>query len=147
MKLKLSQQPTEPEPEIITKETIVKPTPFAESEIVEPVDIASDEEQSTPHATPNEKGEIYRVENKDFALIVERPTGKDFVIDEDPKKKKIFQEFIHIVIKGDTLWAIARKYLGDPFLYNKLAENSAIKNPNLIYPGDRVRIIKKLHNR
>jgi chemotaxis signal transduction protein/nucleoid-associated protein YgaU len=124
--------------ESITKETIVGRTPFAESEV------SRSAEKPEPVEDQNEEGEIYRVENKDFALIVERPSKNELVvIEEGSKKKKNFQEYIHAVVKGDTLWAISSKYLGNPFLYNTLAENSEIRNPNIIYPGDRIRIIKK----
>lgn len=128
---------TGPEIESLAKETIVGPTASAESEVSKPA------EKPEPFEDQNEKGELYRVENKDFALIVERPSIKELVVIEEGSKKKKFQEYIHTVVKGDTLWTIASKYLGNPFLYNALAENSAIKNPDLIYPGDRVRIIKK----
>lgn len=46
----------------------------------------------------------------------------------------------HVVVKGDTLWDIAEKYVRDPFKYPELARLSNIKNPDLIYPGDIVRI-------
>lgn len=46
----------------------------------------------------------------------------------------------HEVKKGDTLWDIAEKYVKDPFRYPELAALSKIKNPDLIYPGDIVRI-------
>jgi chemotaxis signal transduction protein/nucleoid-associated protein YgaU len=52
-------------------------------------------------------------------------------------------EMIHIVVKGDTLWDISAKYLGDPFRYPELAKLSRINDPDLIYPGDVIRIIKK----
>jgi len=55
-------------------------------------------------------------------------------------KTRIVSEVIHIVVKGDTLWAIAKKYVHDPFLYPELARLSNIKNPHRIYPGNRVRI-------
>ena len=54
--------------------------------------------------------------------------------------KKVIREVIHTVVKGDTLWAIAKKYVNDPFLYPELARLSNIKNPHRIYPGNRVRI-------
>ena len=41
----------------------------------------------------------------------------------------------HTVVKGDTLWALARKYYGDGQLAYKLATANSVKNPNLIYPG------------
>jgi len=46
----------------------------------------------------------------------------------------------HVVVKGDTLWDIAEAYVKNPFRYPELAELSNIKNPNLIYPYDLVRI-------
>lgn len=44
------------------------------------------------------------------------------------------------VKKGDTLSAIARKYYGDAGLYKKLASYNGIKNANLIFPGQRIKI-------
>ncbi len=52
-------------------------------------------------------------------------------------------EIIHIVVKGDTLWHIAKRYVSDPYRYPELARLSHIADPDLIYPGNRVRIIKK----
>ena len=54
-------------------------------------------------------------------------------------------EIIHIVVKGDTLWHIARRYVNNPYRYPELARLSNIKNPDRIYPGNRVRIIKRQH--
>lgn len=51
------------------------------------------------------------------------------------------QMYVHTVVKGDTLWAIAEHYLDDPWRYKELAQLSRIKNPDLIYPGNKVRII------
>ena len=41
------------------------------------------------------------------------------------------------VQKGDTLWAISRERYGDGVLYVKVfeANRDAIRNPDLIYPG------------
>ncbi len=47
----------------------------------------------------------------------------------------------HIVVKGDTLWDIAELYTGNAFNYPDLAKRSGIKNPDRIYPGNKVRII------
>lgn len=46
----------------------------------------------------------------------------------------------HTVKKGDTLWAIAKKYLGDGKKYTQIASENNIKNPNLIYPGQVFKI-------
>ncbi|HHL39354.1 MAG TPA: LysM domain-containing protein [Deltaproteobacteria bacterium] len=47
----------------------------------------------------------------------------------------------HKVVKGDTLWDISARYLGDPWAWPRLwKRNPAIENPHLIYPGDIIRI-------
>lgn len=48
---------------------------------------------------------------------------------------------VHIVVEGDTLWHIARRYVNDPWKYPELARLSEIKDPDLIYPGQKVVII------
>ena len=44
----------------------------------------------------------------------------------------------HRVVKGESLWAIAKKY--DLSLVKLIAMNPQIKNPNLIHVGDEVRV-------
>ena len=43
----------------------------------------------------------------------------------------------YTVVRGDSLWAIARKYYGNGKQYTKIynANRNKIKNPSLIYPG------------
>ena len=43
---------------------------------------------------------------------------------------------VHTVTEGENLWAIAQD--GGVTLEALLAANPAIKNPNLIHPGDQV---------
>ena len=50
----------------------------------------------------------------------------------------------YTVVKGDTLWHIAIRYLGDPCRYPELARLSRIRNPDLIHPGDKVKIVRTL---
>lgn len=45
---------------------------------------------------------------------------------------------IHTVRKGDTLWALAKRYGVE--LSALIRANPQIKNPNLIYPGEAVRV-------
>ncbi len=47
-------------------------------------------------------------------------------------------ELWHTVARGDTLWAIARQY--GRTVTEVIPLNPQIKNPNLIYPGERVRV-------
>lgn len=41
----------------------------------------------------------------------------------------------YTVVKGDTLWAICKRFYGDGSLAHKLAAANGISNPDLIYPG------------
>lgn len=72
--------------------------------------------------------------------ITAAPATKKDKIKQSIKSQKVSHEIIHIVVKGDTLWAIAKKHVNNPFLYPELARLSKIKNPHRIYPGNRVRI-------
>jgi|GEM_PF-4858814 len=48
-------------------------------------------------------------------------------------------ERVYEVEPGDTLWDICASLLGDPFYWPKLwSLNQYIKNPHLIFPGDRL---------
>jgi hypothetical protein len=47
----------------------------------------------------------------------------------------------YIIRKGDTLWDIAFRFLGDPFAWPQIwHQNPYIKDPNLIFPGDKLTI-------
>lgn len=53
------------------------------------------------------------------------------------------EESSYTVAKGDTLWGICRRTYGDGALAWKLAEANGIKNANLIYPGQVVKLPDK----
>lgn len=47
-----------------------------------------------------------------------------------------------VVSSKDTLWAISKRFYGDGSLYNKIvATNPEIKNPNVIYPRQVLKIV------
>jgi chemotaxis signal transduction protein len=94
--------------------------------------------------SPTRPVEVLRVETETFTLTVERPDEDRAPVptpDEDPAE--VTAEIRHIVVRGDTLWDIAARYLGDPFQYPELARLSRIRDPDWIYPNDVIRIVPR----
>lgn len=99
-------------------------------QIQEKIIVLEEGQQKVVDATIERDGEGY-------TIIVNNVDGSEILANGGTR------EIIHIVKKGDTLWHIAKKYINNPWRYPELARLSKIKNPDLIYPGDRVRILLK----
>ena len=71
--------------------------------------------------------------------LLSAPSAQSAEADESAGTQKTADEGgYYTVVWGDTLWAIAGRYaLSLPAL---IALNPQIKNPNQIYPGDRIRV-------
>lgn len=69
-------------------------------------------------------------------LLLQNAAGQDVFLTEGANPA-ITAGKTHTVVKGDTLWGIAKKYYGNGGQYKKIhqANSGQIKNPNLIYPG------------
>lgn len=50
----------------------------------------------------------------------------------------------YVVKSGDTLWGIAKRFCGRGDLYRVIAKENNIKNPNLIYPGQVIKLPKEV---
>lgn len=60
---------------------------------------------------------------------------------EQEKKREILLEGAYIVQEGDTLWAIAGRYLNDPRHWPEIwKENAFVVDPDKIFPGDPLMI-------
>ncbi|MEK6672807.1 MAG: LysM peptidoglycan-binding domain-containing protein [Nitrospirota bacterium] len=58
-----------------------------------------------------------------------------------PAYSQVYEFKEYTVSLGDTLWSISLKELIDPFLWPMIwKENPEIKHPDLIYPGQKIRI-------
>lgn len=55
-----------------------------------------------------------------------------------PSRKRESEQVWHTVVKGESLWRIARDYGVE--LKEVISLNPEIKNPNLIHPGEKVRV-------
>lgn len=49
---------------------------------------------------------------------------------------------IYAVKEGDTLWSISERFTGDPFNYPRIAGENRLADPDLIFPGQRIKLNK-----
>ncbi len=94
----------------------------------------------TGEAAALEKAEEAEVKGSAPQILIEiDPANEEISITKLEKNapKPIGAE-IYVVVEGDTLWHIARRLTGNPFNYPKLAKSSQIKNPDLIYPKQKI---------
>jgi len=83
----------------------------------------------------------YKEYGKKSVVVVQSATNTATVKKEEPAPPvNPKSNGTHVVQPGDTLWAIAKKYYGNGNQYPKIvnANKDKIKNPNLIYPGQKL---------
>lgn len=67
--------------------------------------------------------------------------NKEVVTEQETRQEDKPKPKTYTVVKGDSLWAIAKKMYGDGSKWGDIAKaNPDIKNPNLIYPNQVLNI-------
>jgi hypothetical protein len=67
-----------------------------------------------------------------FQTLTQEATAQS---DDEP------ETYIHVVVKGDTLWDICEDLYGNPWVWPKVWQlNPFITNPHWIYPGTELRV-------
>lgn len=88
--------------------------------------------QPAVQAAPVIQPEPSPVQDVDIAAIEDQPGSEalsNIVAPNYPER--------YVVVKGDTLWDISKRFLNDPWLWPSVWHiNPGIRNPHLIYPGD-----------
>lgn len=78
-------------------------------------------------------------------LVLSIPTSvyaQEQAQQKDQPQLKADRPNSYTVVKGDTLWDISTRFLEDPWRWKEIWQgNSQIANPDLIYPGDEIRLI------
>jgi len=76
-------------------------------------------------------------------LVIASTTGNSTTVSASKQSTRTDTKAIpdtYVVKTGDTLWAIAKKYLGDGQKYRDIVKINNIKNPNLIYPNQVLKL-------
>ncbi|MEK5323382.1 LysM peptidoglycan-binding domain-containing protein [Aeribacillus sp. FSL M8-0254] len=86
----------------------------------------------TYKTTVSELAKINKIKNPDLIFV-----GQKLKVPGKPKANTTTAARYHVVQKGDTLWEIAKKY---GTTVDKLVNLNKIKNPDLVYPGQKIRV-------
>ena len=60
-----------------------------------------------------------------------------------PPEMIVPEQNVYTVVKGDTLWGIAKRFTGNPLNYPRVARDNSIATPDLIFPGQRIRLVQE----
>lgn len=90
-----------------------------------------------------ENGDIYfSLELKEYKWykLTNNSSGGNGTNQNSNRQSESNVPLTYTVKKGDSLWKICKIYLGDGSKYKEIAKLNGISNPNLIYPGQVIRL-------
>jgi len=77
---------------------------------------------------------------KSIRYSVKSQNGSNVLVEQGQKREAKTPAATYTVKTGDCLWNIAKKQLGDGAKYKEIAQKNGISNPNLIYPGQVLKL-------
>ena len=77
---------------------------------------------------------------KSIRYSVKSQNGGNVLVEQGQQRQEKTPAATYTVQKGDCLWSIAKKQLGDGSKYKEIAKKNGISDPNRIYPGQVLKL-------
>ena len=77
---------------------------------------------------------------KSIRYSVKGQNGSNVLVEQGQKRQAKIPAATYTVKKGDCLWNIAKKQLGNGAKYKEIAQKNGISDPNRIYPGQVLKL-------
>lgn len=77
---------------------------------------------------------------KSIRYSVKSENGGNVLLEQGQERQAKTPAASYTVKKGDCLWSIAKRELGDGTKYKEIAQKNGISDPNKIYPGQVLRL-------
>ena len=77
---------------------------------------------------------------KSIRYSVKGQNGGNVLVEQGQERQTKTPAVTYTVKKGDCLWNIAKKQLGDGTKYKEIAQKNGISDPNRIYPGQVLKL-------
>jgi hypothetical protein len=77
---------------------------------------------------------------KSIRYSIKKQDGGNAMIEQGQKRQAKTPAVTYTVKKGDCLWNIAKRELGDGTKYKEIARKNGISDPNRIYPGQVLKL-------
>lgn len=77
---------------------------------------------------------------KSIRYSVKGQNGGNVLVEQGKERQAKTPAVTYTVKKGDCLWNIAKKQLGDGTKYKEIAQKNGISDPNRIYPGQVLKL-------
>lgn len=96
----------------------------------------------SPTATPQETGQkdAESLSPTVAATVLVNPTSSPTQLTKEVLPGEKITGTSYTVVEGDNLWNIAVRAYGDGYRWVELAKANEIQNPDLIYPGDLLKL-------